>query len=94
MKLRSLSVVAALCALLVVTAAGATSGIDARVDNTAKVVLGNTATNFQFYLTNCPAGEEMAVISWEAEQPDRAPGNGVSSAPSLSGRPRASRSSN
>jgi hypothetical protein len=67
-------------ALLVGTPGALSStGFDAQVQNIATVVIGNIATNFEFVVRNCPAGEEMAVVAWDAEQPARAPGNGVSS---------------
>jgi hypothetical protein len=36
-------------------------------------MLGSVVTNFEFNVYNCPEGAEMAVLFWEAEQPDRGP---------------------
>jgi hypothetical protein len=59
------------------TAQSSAGGFDATVESVATVIVGNVSTDFEFTFTNCPAGSEMAVIEWEAEQPARAPGNGV-----------------
>jgi hypothetical protein len=53
------------------------STFDARVESVATVMIGFVATNFEFDVYNCPAGEPMEVVSWAAEQPDR-PGFGTS----------------
>jgi hypothetical protein len=80
MKRRSLGVLSVLLAVLLVGSAGAqgSTGPDARVENIATVLIGNVAVNFEFDLYNCPAGQEMAIVSWDAEQPARPPGSGVS----------------
>jgi hypothetical protein len=80
MKLSSVAAMSALLAILVGSSgAQGSAGVGARVENIATVIIGNAATNFEFDLYNCPAGAEMAIVSWEAEQPNRAPGTGVSS---------------
>jgi hypothetical protein len=78
MKLTAVAaLVAALAMLAGTTNAKASSGINASVGNIATVMIGFVATNFDFTVYNCPAGEEMAVDFWEAEQPARGPGLGV-----------------
>ena len=78
MKLTAAAVFAAACAMLLgTTTARASTGVNARVENIATVMVGFIATNFEFELYNCPAGAEMAVDFWQAEQPMRAPGLGV-----------------
>ena len=78
MKLTAVALFAIACSLFVgTTTANSASGTDASVENIATVLIGFVATNFEFNVYNCPAGEEMAVDFWEAEQPARAPGLGV-----------------
>ncbi len=79
MNLRSLGVMTALCAALLVGSTGAQASspsFDARVENIATIMVGFGATNFEFDLYSCPAGQEMTIVSWEAEQPIR-PGAGA-----------------
>jgi hypothetical protein len=79
MKLTSVAVVAAVAAALAAaSSAGSSTAPTAGVENIATVVIGNTATDFEFNVYDCPAGAEMAVLEWDAEQPARPPGNGVS----------------
>jgi hypothetical protein len=76
MKLTAVAAVAAvLVALASASSAGTADAPNADVENIATVVLTNV-TNFEFNLYDCPAGEEMAVVDWTAEQPAR-PGNGA-----------------
>ncbi len=74
-----LATVAAMAAVVVALAgassAGSANAPSADVENIATVVLTNV-TNFEFNLYDCPAGEDMAVVDWTAEQPAR-PGNGA-----------------
>ena len=74
-----LATVAAMAAVVVALAgassAGSSTAPSATVENIATVVLTNV-TNFEFNLYDCPAGEDMAVVDWTAEQPAR-PGNGA-----------------
>src|SRR2546421_340567 len=80
MRLTTVAVVTAvMVALTGASSADSSSVPNATVENIATVIVGNIATNFEFNLYGCPAGEEMAVVDWQAEQPARAPGNGVSS---------------
>lgn len=72
--------IVAVAAAVMVALAGASSSSSANeptadVENIATVVLTNV-TNFEFNLYDCPAGEDMAVVEWTAEQPAR-PGNGA-----------------
>jgi hypothetical protein len=76
MKLTTVAAVAA----VVVALAGASSARSANqptanVENIATVVL-TEVTNFEFNLYDCPAGLDMAVLEWTAEEPSR-PGNGA-----------------
>ena len=75
MKLTSVAALAAF-ALALVTGARSSTTPTATVENIATVLIGNVATNFEFNLYDCPAGAEMAVIQWDAQQPSR-PGSGV-----------------
>jgi len=76
MKLATVAAAAAVVvALLCATASRAATGPTADVENIATVVLSNV-TNFEFNLYDCPAGMEMIVVEWSAEQPSR-PGNGA-----------------
>jgi hypothetical protein len=68
-------VVALLAALATGADARAAGSIDARVESIATVLNGFVATNFEFDVYNCPAGQEMAVVLWEADQPAGGPGN-------------------
>ena len=78
MKLTSVAALAAIgAALAFAPSAGSSTAPTASVENIATVIIGNTATDFEFNVYDCPAGAEMAVIEWEAEQPARPPGNGV-----------------
>ena len=74
-----LATVAAMAAVVVALAgassAGSSTAPSATVENIATVVL-TEVTNFEFNLYDCPAGQDMAVLEWEAEQPAR-PGNGA-----------------
>ena len=76
MKLTTVAMAAALVALAGASSAGSTTTPTANVENIATVIIGGVATDFEFNLYNCPAGEPMAVVEWEAEQPN---GNTVSS---------------
>jgi hypothetical protein len=79
MKLASVAALAAICATLAVApSADSSTAPSATVENIATVLIGGVATDFEFNLYNCPAGAEMAVVQWDAEQPARPPGNGVS----------------
>src|SRR3954454_7505866 len=80
MKLTSAAALAAICAALTLApAAGTSTSPSANVENIATVVIGFVATDFEFNVYASPAGAEMAVVEWEAEQPARGPGEGVSS---------------
>jgi hypothetical protein len=73
MKLTSVAAVAAVVLALAgasSSSAGSSTGPTASVENIA-TVMGAIVTNFEFRLYDCPAGEEMAVVEWEAEQPAR-----------------------
>jgi hypothetical protein len=67
---------AAVMALAGASAAGSTTAPTANVENIATVIIGGVATDFEFNLYDCPAGEPMAVVEWEAQQPN---GNTVAS---------------
>jgi hypothetical protein len=67
--------VTVLAALAASADAGAASTVDARVESIATVLNGFVATNFEFDVYNCPAGAEMAVVGWEADQPAGGTGN-------------------
>lgn len=78
MKLTSVAVlVAASLALMGANVAHSSTEPTASVENIATVLIGNVATNFEFNLYDCPAGADMAVVQWDAQQPSR-PGSGVS----------------
>ena len=78
MKLTSVAVLAAATlALTGPNVAHSSSAPSASVENIATVLIGNVATNFEFNLYDCPAGADMAVVEWDAQQPSR-PGSGVS----------------
>jgi hypothetical protein len=77
MKLTSVAALAAVLALAGASSSASSPGPTASVENIA-TVMGAIVTNFEFRLYNCPAGAEMAVVEWEADQPARS-GNGVSS---------------
>ena len=72
-----LATVAAMAAVVVALAgassAGSANAPSADVENIATVVLTNV-TNFEFNLYDCPAGDEIVIVDWLAEQPAR-PGN-------------------
>ncbi len=72
-----LGIVAAMAAIVVALlgAASARSSTEpsATVGNIATVVTANV-TNFEFNLYDCPAGDEIVIVDWLAEQPAR-PGN-------------------
>jgi hypothetical protein len=74
MKLAAVAAVAAvLVALAAASSARSATQPTADVENVATVVL-TEVTDFEFNLYDCPAGLDMAVLDWTAEQPDR-PGN-------------------
>ena len=78
MKLTSVAVLAAASlAFTGANAAHSATGPTANVENIATVLIGNVTTNFEFNLYDCPAGADMAVVEWDAQQPSR-PGSGVS----------------
>jgi hypothetical protein len=78
MRLTSVVALTVLCAALAgASTAGSSTAPSASVANVAVVIFGNTVTNFELNLYDCPAREEMTVVEWEAEQPNRAPGNGI-----------------
>jgi len=78
MKLTSVAVLAAATlALTGPNVAHSSSAPSASVENIATVLIGNVATNFEFNVYDCPAGAEMAVVEWDAQQPSR-PNSGVS----------------
>jgi hypothetical protein len=78
MKLTTVAIAAAaLVALAGAPSAGSTTAPNASVENIATVIIGGVATDFEFNLYDCPAGEPMAVVEWEAQQP--ATGNVVAS---------------
>ena len=78
MKLTFVAALAAICTgLATATGAGGSTTPSANVENIATVLIGNVATNFEFNLYDCPAGADMAVVEWDAQQPSR-PGSGVS----------------
>jgi hypothetical protein len=80
MKLTTVVAIAAVVAMLTGASAGKSSTApSASVENIATVIIGFVTTNFEFRLYNCPAGEEMTVVDWQAEQPAR-PGNGAEAA--------------
>jgi hypothetical protein len=71
-----LAVTAVLVALAGASSANSSTAPTASVENIATVIIGGVATDFEFNLYDCPAGEEMAVVEWEAQQPN---GNVVTS---------------
>jgi len=77
-----LATVAAMAAVVVALAgassAGSANAPSADVENIATVVLTNV-TNFEFNLYDCPFGEDMTVVAWDAQQPAR-PGNDAAAA--------------
>jgi len=76
MKLTTVAAVAAvMLALAAAPSASSAAEPTATVENVATVVL-TEVTNFEFNLYDCPAGEDMAVLEWTAEEPSR-PGNGA-----------------
>ncbi len=76
MKLTTVAALAAaLVALASASSAGSATAPSASVENVATVVL-TEVTDFEFNLYDCPAGLDMAVLEWTAEQPSR-PGNGA-----------------
>lgn len=71
MKRTLVAIIAAAVALPTAAAATGGAGPSARVENVAVVVVnvGTTATtNFEFDVSNCPAGEPINIV-WQAEQP-------------------------
>jgi hypothetical protein len=71
MKLTTVAIVAAgLVALAGAPSAASTTAPSASVENIATVIIGGVATDFEFNLYDCPAGEQMAVVDWEAQQPN------------------------
>ena len=79
MKLTTVVAAAAVIAALAATSsANGSTAPSANVENIATVIIGNVATDFEFNVYECPAGDEMVVVEWEAEQPARGPGEGVS----------------
>src|SRR5436190_12109502 len=77
MKLTSVAALAAASLVMAANVAHSSTGPTAGVENIATVLIGNVATNFEFNLYDCPAGADMAVVEWDAQQPSR-PGSGVS----------------
>ncbi len=81
MKSTAVGILTALCMLCAGTSTAKSStgstSFRADVENIATVMVGFVATNFEFNLYGCPAGQEMAVDFWEADQPARGPGLGV-----------------
>jgi hypothetical protein len=78
MKLTIVAIAAvAVVAIAGASSAGSTTAPTADVENIATVIIGGVAVDFEFNLYNCPAGEPMAVVEWEAQQP--ANGNVVTS---------------
>jgi hypothetical protein len=74
MKLTTVATVAAVVvALAGASSARSTTSPSASVENIATVIIGGIATDFEFNLYACPAGEPMAV-EWQAQQPS---GNNV-----------------
>src|SRR4051794_10447440 len=75
MKLTTVAAVvtAVIAALVGASSASSASAPSANVENIATVVTANV-TNFEFNLYNCPAGDEIVIVDWLAEQPAR-PGN-------------------
>lgn len=74
MKLTTVAAVAAVVvALAGASSAGSSTAPSATVENIATVVTANV-TNFEFNLYGCPAGDEIVIVYWLAEQPAR-PGN-------------------
>jgi hypothetical protein len=51
--------------------AGAGTAPSASVENTATVV-SQVGVVFEFDLYNCPAGSDIGILDWTANQPDRA----------------------
>ena len=77
MKLTTVAIATAvMVALASASPAGSTTAPSASVENIATVIIGGVATDFEFDLYACPAGEPMAVVEWNAQQPN---GNSVSS---------------
>lgn len=58
--------------------AGAGSAPSATVQNTATVVLSHVV-DFEFALHDCPAGEPIEIVDWEANEPAR-PDSGATGA--------------
>jgi hypothetical protein len=80
MKLTSVAIAAAaVIALAGASSARSTTAPSASVENIATVIIGGVATDFEFNLYDCPAGMDMAVVAWYAQQPNN--GNTVSSGP-------------
>jgi hypothetical protein len=70
MKLTSVAVLAAVTALVGASSASSSTAPSASVENIATVIIGGVATDFEFDLYDCPAGMDMAVVAWEAQQSD------------------------
>jgi hypothetical protein len=78
MKLTAVAIGAAVVAAFAgASSAGSTTAPTANVENIATVIIGGVATDFEFNLYDCPAGEPMAVVDWMALQPNN--GNTVAS---------------
>jgi hypothetical protein len=55
------------------SAGAAASGgtVSANVDSIATLVISGSIVNFDFDLYNCPAGSEIIIVDWIANEPDR-----------------------
>jgi hypothetical protein len=62
-----------IAALAAASSASSSTAPSATVENIATVVTANV-TDFEFNLYDCPAGDEIVLVDWLAEQPAR-PGN-------------------
>jgi hypothetical protein len=69
MKLTTVAIAAAAAvALAGASSAESTTAPSATVENIATVIIGGVATDFEFNLYGCPAGLDMAVVAWDAQQ--------------------------
>jgi hypothetical protein len=55
------------------SAGAAASGgtVSANVDSIATLVISGSVVNFDFDLYNCPAGSEIIIVDWIANEPNR-----------------------
>src|SRR4051812_50128503 len=66
-------------------AAAANGGtVSANVDSIATLVISGSIVNFDFDLYNCPAGSEIIIVDWIANEPNR-PDSGAAGTPPAGG---------